>query len=167
VTGLEYDYKAKKTRVEHSVGGLEGRVIEYDSRREGGLGMLLDREGIGFTPHEEYDVIDRDGEGHVYEVDFDLHRPHKLKGISHPVSFLEYKGVFKQRDKAKALRYFVDSTDGALSYAGFRRKRYGWKFQRLPTCPRTDSSNVKLVHKRMPMTAEDILKTHSREVPSP
>jgi len=101
MSGLEYDYKAKKTRVEHSFGGLEDKVVEYDSRREAGLGMLLDREGIGFTPHVDYDVIDRDGERHVYEVDFDLHRPHKLKGISHPVSFLEYKGVFKQRDKER------------------------------------------------------------------
>jgi len=83
------------------------------------------------------------------------------------VKFKDARRAYLDSEEAKALRYFVDSTDGALSYAGFRRKRYGWKFQRLPTCPRTDSSNVKLVHKRMPMTAEDILKTHSREVPSP
>jgi len=83
------------------------------------------------------------------------------------VKFKDARRAYLDSEEAKALRYFVDSTDGALSYAGFRRKRYGWKFQRLPTCPRTDSGNVKLVHKRMPMTAEDILKTHSKEAPNP
>jgi hypothetical protein len=96
-------YKAKKTRVagHNELSDLEKDVHEYDSRQEGSLAMLLLRERIGFTPHQKYDVVDRDGNPHTYEVDFDLHRPHKLKGISHPISLLEYKGVFKERDKER------------------------------------------------------------------
>jgi len=83
------------------------------------------------------------------------------------VKFKDARRAYLDAEEAKALRYFVDSTDGALSYAGFRRKREGWKFQRLPTCPRTKSGNVKLIHQRMPMKVEDLLQRHSSEVPRP
>lgn len=83
------------------------------------------------------------------------------------VKFKDARRAYLDSEEAQALRYFVDNTKGALSYVGFRRKRHGWGFQRLPTAPRTDSGNVKLVHQRMPMTDEDILQDHSEEVPKP
>lgn len=81
--------------------------------------------------------------------------------------FKDARRAYLDSEEAKALRYFVDSTDGALSYVGFRRKREGWKFQRLPECPRTDTGNVKLIHQRMPTSVEDLLEGHETEVPSP
>lgn len=70
-----------------------------DSRGEIILGQILHRNDIKHKPHVEYDVVDRQGDDHTYEIDFDFFRPHKLKGISHPVSALEYKGVMSEHDK--------------------------------------------------------------------
>jgi len=81
--------------------------------------------------------------------------------------FKDSERAYLNEKEAKALRYFVDRTDGALSYVAFRRKRHVWKFQRLPEAPRTKSGNVKLVHDRMPLTLKELFERHTEEVRSP
>jgi len=71
--------------------------------------------------------------------------------------YKDARRAYLDRGEAEELEYFVEETDGALAYVGFRRKRHDWKFQRLSTAPRTDSGNVKLIHQRMPMTLKDLL----------
>jgi len=97
-----YEHSGLETKVKgHKRIGHEEDEKTYDSRGEGRQAMLLIRNNVRFTPHQEYDVIDRNGNHRTYEVDFDLHRPHKFKGISYPVSALEYKGVFNERAKER------------------------------------------------------------------
>jgi len=96
---VEYQYRAKPCKVKgYGRWGLPD-VQRMDSHQEGALSMLLIRNGIRHQPHVEYEVIDRNGDEHIYEVDFDFYRPHKLKGLSYPVSALEYKGVMSDHDK--------------------------------------------------------------------
>ena len=79
----------------------------YDSKLEASLAEILFNNGVPFTPHITFSVIDRQGNPFTYTPDFVLDRDYKFKGIDKPVSILEVKGMLTDRDMLRmdALQY--------------------------------------------------------------
>lgn len=105
---MSYRYSAIKTAVSgHQAIGLADDVVEYDSRMEAKLAILLIREGIRFLPHRMFKVFAPDGYEFTYRLDFLFLEPQKFAGISHFVMGLEIKGRLKPHDfvRQEALKY--------------------------------------------------------------
>lgn len=106
---VDYSIQAKKTKLSgHDHLGED--IVEYHSRLEARVAQLCLRNEIYFKPHKTYEVIDRDGDEFNYSPDFVFKRPHKLAGVSKPVSALEVKGVLKPHDfvRSDAWEYTTD-----------------------------------------------------------
>jgi len=108
---VEYTKQANKIYLSgHSKIGHDEDVKRYDSGLEAAIAAENIKAGLRFQPHPEHTVTARDGTRFQYTPDFVYERPHKLRGISVPVRFLEAKGVIKPHDfeRLDAMEYTYD-----------------------------------------------------------